>query len=159
MRRRGWGSSKTPNHWNIRSDRILIHSKDIRQAVIQSIPFFQVEFDRIQAAVTQEMDGAQSIPPMAFLGPVHQRVTRSDNGLWGDDPFSGILAIITKLVVHRTIQKGQQNETLFVQQSSSEKEPDVVAADIGRGGIVSTSTNRLRMPVMQMLAPPSMREG
>jgi hypothetical protein len=47
----------------------------------------------------------------------------------------------------------------FVQQSSNENEPDVVATEIGRGGIFSTSTNRLRIPVIQMFAPPSMREG
>ena len=93
----------------MRVDRILYDSKDIHRAVIQSIPFFQVEFDRIQAAVTGEPDGARRIPSMAFLGPMHQRVTRSNDGLEGDDRFSGILAIITRLVVHRTIQKGQRN--------------------------------------------------
>ena len=61
--------------------RILFDSKDIRWAVVQTIPFFQVECNRVQAAVTGEPDGARSIPAMALLCPMHQSVTRSDDGL------------------------------------------------------------------------------
>ncbi len=37
--------------------------------------------------------------------------------------------------------------------------PDVVAMEIGIGGMETTSTRRPSMPVMQILAPPYMREG
>ena len=47
----------------------------------------------------------------------------------------------------------------LVQQSSNEIEPDLVATEIGSGGIVSTSTSRLITPVIHMLAPPSIRDG
>jgi hypothetical protein len=48
---------------------------------------------------------------------------------------------------------------LFVQQSSNEIEPDLVATEIGSGGIDTTSTSRLNTPVIHMFAPPSIRDG
>ena len=47
----------------------------------------------------------------------------------------------------------------LVQQSSSDCAPDLVATDIGRGGIFSTSTKRSKIPVIHMLAPPSINDG
>ncbi len=47
----------------------------------------------------------------------------------------------------------------FVQQSSSEAWLDFVATEMGRGGILMTSTSSPRMPVMHVLAPPSIMHG
>jgi hypothetical protein len=47
----------------------------------------------------------------------------------------------------------------LVQQSSMDIDADVVATEIGMGGVETTSTRSPRIPVMQILAPPSMREG
>ena len=46
----------------------------------------------------------------------------------------------------------------LVQQSSRDREADVVATEIGKGGIVSTSIRRSKIPVIQMLAPPSISD-
>ena len=47
----------------------------------------------------------------------------------------------------------------LVQQSLMDIDPDVVATDIGMGGMETTSTRRPSMPVMHILVPPSMRKG
>ncbi len=47
----------------------------------------------------------------------------------------------------------------MVQQSSRERAPEVVATKMGRGGMETTSTSRERMPVRQILTPPSMSCG
>ncbi len=47
----------------------------------------------------------------------------------------------------------------LVQQLSMDIDPDVVATEIGMGGMETMSTRSPRIPVMQILAPPSMREG
>ncbi len=46
-----------------------------------------------------------------------------------------------------------------MQQLLMDIDPNVVAMEIGIGGIETTSTRRPSMPVMQILVPPSMREG
>ena len=47
----------------------------------------------------------------------------------------------------------------LVQQSSIDISPDFVATEIGRGAIVTTSTRSSKIPVKQMLAPPSISDG
>jgi hypothetical protein len=47
----------------------------------------------------------------------------------------------------------------FVQQSSKENESEVVATDIGNGGIDTTSTRRPSKPVMHIFVPQSMSDG
>ncbi len=42
------------------------------------------------------------------------------------------------------------------EQSSRERAPEIVVMEMGRGGMETTSTSRERMPVRQILAPPSM---
>lgn len=47
----------------------------------------------------------------------------------------------------------------LVQQSSIDIDPDVVATEIGMGGIETMLIRRPRIPVMHILAPPSIKEG
>jgi hypothetical protein len=111
---------------------MVIHCKNIGGTVVEPILFFELLSDGVKATVACEGNSSRSIAFVAFLCPVYQCITSSQNCIHRDNLFGGILTIITWLIVHQAIGECEWKETPFLYNSHlTRMTPRVVATKMG----------------------------
>ncbi len=140
-------------------DRIPIYREDVCRAVIEPVTLLERDRNGVQSTITGEANGTGIGAFVTSLRPVNEGVACRDDRFGRYYHLGRILTVVAQLIVYRSVGKCKRKETPFGAAIIQGDRARRGSHEIGSGVIVSTSTRRQRIPVMQILAPPSMSEG